>query len=248
MFTLVKKNPFCCGGLAPMLLFVALVLSAMVFSCRLEAQAAGQEVGLVTGVSGDVTYENESDQEEPANVQAFMKIRKGDRFKVHTGGMIQLVYFSNGRQETWKGHLTLVAGDGETKVRKNEADVQPEVKTLPTTVAQALGSSSMPLPRSVPTSGAVQIRGVNGKSSGASKAPAALSEKEKQDIAAAETASRGLREGRDPGDVTPELYLLSVLADYGQYAEMTKVIDAALQRQPGNAGLLQLKDWAASRK
>lgn len=157
MFTLVKKNPFCCGGLAPMLLFVALVLSAMVFSCRLEAQAAGQEVGLVTGVSGDVTYENESDQEEPANVQAFMKIRKGDRFKVHTGGMIQLVYFSNGRQETWKGHLTLVAGDGETKVRKNEADVQPEVKTLPTTVAQALGSSSMPLPRSVPTSGAVQI-------------------------------------------------------------------------------------------
>ena len=128
----------------------------------------------------------ESDQEEPANVQAFMKIRKGDRFKVHTGGMIQLVYFSNGRQETWKGHLTLVAGDGETRLRKSEGDVQPEVKTLPAAVAQALGSSSMPLPRSMP-----------------SKAPVASGEKGKQDISAAESVSRDLRDRKRPRGCYP---------------------------------------------
>ena len=58
MSTRVERNPFFCCGLVPMLLFVALMSSAMVLSGRLEAQAAGQEVGLVTGVSGDVTYEN----------------------------------------------------------------------------------------------------------------------------------------------------------------------------------------------
>ncbi len=236
-------------GSVRMLLFTALMIAAAIFAGRLDAQSAASEVGLVTRVSGEVTYLNESDQKQPAKVQAFMKVHKNDRFQVPADGLIQVVYFSDSRQETWKGRVTLAAGDGESRVQgKEDRTIQPEVKTLPTGVTRVIGGSAMPFPRSsVPTSGVVQIRGLNRRDGTPQKAPAQLTEKEQDEIKAAEATCESLRAGRDTGDITPELYLLAVLADYGRYPEMIKVIDSALKRQPENATLLNLKDWAGSR-
>ena len=43
-----------------------------------------------------------------------MKIRRDDRLKVDAAGTLQLLYFASGRQETWKGPVTLTVGDRES--------------------------------------------------------------------------------------------------------------------------------------
>ena len=68
-----------------------------------QAQTLPPDVGLVTQLSGDTTYWNEGYQKTPEKAQVFMKVRKGDHFKVSGGSVVQVVYFQNGRKETWKG-------------------------------------------------------------------------------------------------------------------------------------------------
>ena len=82
-----------------------------------EAQALPPDVGLITRLSGDVTYRNESYQKVPEKAQAFMRIRKGDQVKIPVEAMVQLIYFQSGRKETWKGPVVLVVEDVESRAK-----------------------------------------------------------------------------------------------------------------------------------
>jgi hypothetical protein len=178
-----------------------------------------------------------------------MKVRQGDQFKLPSGSLVQLVYFDNGRQETWTGPATFVAGPGESSSPEGEkAAAPPEIKVLPTKVSKKMAGQNLPLPRSsLRYSGVIQTMAPECKT--AAPTPICvkpLDVKGQQELKEARKVYQNLRRHAAAGDLTPEFYLLSVLADYGQYPQMLQLIDTMLAQKPGDPVLKDLKNWARS--
>jgi len=211
-----------------------------------EAQTLPPDVGLVTQLSGDVTYMNEGYQKTPEKAQPFVRIRQGDHFKVASGAMVQLVYFQNGRKETWKGPALFVVGEAQSRAEVEKGiQAQPEVTILPTEASQGMRRIPILLRRAgLSRSGTTQVRGV-GESFQKSKG---LSEEEQKEIAMAKKNYRNLRTQTKEDDITPELYLLGILGAYDQFEEMVKVIKDALKIHPDNEGLKKLEEWVQTQK
>ena len=224
-------------------------LATFVFLCtdfRREAQSLPPDVGLVTQLSGEATYWNEDYQKKPEKVQAFMKIRQGDYFKAGSGVIVQLVYFQNGRQETWRGPAAFRVGDVESRVEGEKGrQVQPEVVILPTAASQEMRRIPILLRRArLSRSGAMQVRGT-GESLQKAITP---TKQEQAEIERAKEIYQGMRKQNRADDIMPELNLLGILADYEQYEEMEKVIKEALKMEPGNEILKDLGDWVKAQR
>jgi len=117
---------------------------------------------------------------------------------------------------------------------------QPEVMFL--TVGASQGMNRLPalLRRAgLSRSGGMQIRGVGGSPSKVMRS----GEEERIQIASAKETYQNLRKQTRPDDITPELNLLGILADYNQFEEMEKVIQDALKIQPANEVLKELAEW-----
>ena len=213
---------------------------AMVFLTT-TAHASSPDVGLVTSLTGEVSFWNATDQKEPAQAQAFMKVRQGDHFKLSPGSQVQLLYCVSGRQETWTGPAIFSAGEQKGQTVDNKTTAQPEIKIVPSKVSKRIMEAPIPFPRdTIRYSGVIQT--MTPKCIPAVP-PATLSPEARLQISKAEAVYRDLQKEAEAGDLTPELYLLSVYADYGQYAKMERVIDAMREKQPGNATLKELKAW-----
>ena len=210
------------------------------------AQTLPPDVGLVTRLSGDVTYMNEGYQKTPEKAQPFVRIRQGDHFKLASGAMVQLVYFQSGRKETWKGPAVFVVGETQSRAQGEKGiQAQPEVTTLPTEASQGMRRIPILLRRAgLSRSGTTQVRGVGG---GPQKT-ITLSEEEKAEIKMAKEIYQSFRKQTKAEDITPELTLLGVLADYEQYEEMEKVIKDALKIQPESGVLKELLDWVRTQR
>lgn len=222
------------------------------------APAAAPDVGLVTGLSGEVTYWHPEEKQPPAQAQTFLKIRQGDHFKLPGGAQVQLTYFASGRQETWKGPVTLQVGDREGRAAGPGPPLSPpEVKILPAKVAKKMVGTPLMVGRSeAQTSGVSLVRGTQARSTGViqtmapkpapapSPPPRPLSDQDKQAVAEAEKIYQDLKKQAEAGDPTPEIYLLSVYADYGQYSKMEQVVDTLLAQRPQDPNLKKLKAWA----
>lgn len=231
----------------PYLAFICLcTLVVSVTAGVAKVQALPPDVGLVTRLSGTVTYRNEGHQETPAGAQSFMKIRRGDRFTLPPGAIIQVVYFLGGRQETWKGPVAFTIGDSESRPEPAKGPrAQPKVVILPAGTTQGVRRIPVLLRRAgVWRPGGGQIRGE------VEVAPTAfgITAEEKAEIATAKETYRSLRKQTDPRDITPELYLLGVLTDYEQHGEMEEVLNEALRRQPDNEILKKLKKWVLAQR
>jgi hypothetical protein len=204
------------------------------------------DVGLLTQVSGEVSFWNETDCQKPSRPQSFMKVRRGDHFKLPTGATIQVLYFGNGRQETWTGPVTFRCGDTESisTAKTSTGEVKPEVKLLPSRVSQRLMTAPLPLPRSsVRYSGTIQTMTPKYPPKPVPKMPEPPSAETKKKIEAAQETYRHLANQAKPDEVTPELYYLGVLAEYCQYREMQAVVDAMLAKRPGDPTIKDLKAW-----
>jgi hypothetical protein len=228
--------------------FVGALLLLLGSLASAAAQPPPSDVGLVTKLAGEVTYWNEAYQRTPANVEAFMKVRKGDHLKVPAGGLVQLVYFQSSQQETWKGPAILVVGDGRGQP-EGDTKAQPEVITLPPGAQQGIQRVPVLLRRAgLSRSGAMQVRGIQRPEPRASAAPPALTQEEQAEIAAARETYQGMKKRAVADDVTPEMYFLGVLTDYEQYEEMEQVVKEALKKQPGNELLKDLEKWVSAQK
>jgi len=228
-----------------------LVLLSLIMLLIEGSGAKGQilppDVGIVTQLSGEATYWNESYQRTPEKAEAFMKIRRGDYFKIPAGGGIQLVYFENGRQETWKGPASFMVGEVQSRVEKGrEVPGQPGVVMLSTEASQGMRRIPVLLRRARVSwsGGGVMVRGVPGVSA----KPVAPTKEEQAEIAMAKETYQKLREQAKPDDITPELTLLGVLADYEQYEEMEQVIKDAMKIHPDHQVLKELDGWVKTEK
>ncbi len=210
-----------------------------------SAQAPAADVGLITQLSGPVTYWNQEEQKEPVPAKAFMKIRQGDNFKLGEAGSLTLLYFSSGRQEIWKGPATVVAG-ATGSAAGDQKSAAPEVKLISTKATKQLAGTPLFLPRSsTGVSGGIQTMTPEGLAPAGT--PVLLSAEAQRQIKEAEGIYQGLSKTAAANDVTPELYLLSVLGKYGQYAEMDKLADIMLRKKPGDQDLKDLKAWVQSK-
>lgn len=226
--------------------FFCLAVFIALLTATVAAQTSLPDVGLITRLSGEATYWNKDENKKPAKVQAFMKVRRGDHLKLPAAASLTLLYFASGRQETWKGPATLMAGDTESAaVGDQKTSPQPEVKILPAKATKQMAGAPLPLtPASTSKSGVIQTMGP--KCAPAAKTAVPLSSEAQRKIKEAEKAYQDLKKSAAADDITPEFYFLGVLAEYKQYPEMAKMVDTMLQKRPGDMALKDLQAWVRS--
>ena len=211
--------------------FSAVLLAAAIMVGGAQAQSL--DVGLVNMLAGEVSYASEG--AAAAKAQSFMKVRQGDRFTVPAGGAVRVVYFQGGRQETWKGPASFKAG-----ARQGEGGTPTEVTVLPASVPQKIAQVPELIQiAKLGRSGGVAVRG-------AAKAPR-LSAEQQAEVKAAKDTYGKLRSQLGADDITPELYLYSVLQDYLLYDDMRPVVDEMSKRQPNSTEVQELAAWVKSR-
>lgn len=193
--------------------------------------AQGINVGLVQQVAGDVSYVSSSGTGTP---HAFMKMRQGDRFTMAAGAQVQVVYFQNGRQETWRGPASFKSG---TEHSESLAGTVYEVTNLPVAVPQRI--QRIPELIQMAKLGGMQVRGLMPKQQ--------ASLEQQAEVAAARASYTQLRQQLPQDDITPELYLFTVLQDYLLYGDMKTVVDEMLRKQPGNVEAQELAEWVRVR-
>lgn len=213
------------------------ILQTAVLGAALTANAAfgAADVGLVNQLIGDVTYASQG--AATAKAQAFMKLREGDRFTVPAGAQLRVVYFQGGRQETWKGPAAFKAGAQQGEASSGKAS---EVSTLPATVPMKIAQVPELIQiAKLGRSGGVAVRGTG--------TPPRLTAEQQAEVNSARSTYQKLRTQAPADDITPELYLYSVLQDYLLYDDMKPVVGEMVKRQPQSAEVRELAAWVKTR-
>jgi hypothetical protein len=192
------------------------------------APAFAADVGVVNHLAGLVTVTNGINT---AKAQAYMNIREGDTFEVPAGVVVKVAYFQGGRQETFAGPTSFTIGALQSIVRTGSS---PQVSVLPSGVPQKISQ----------TPDLVQIAKL---SSAATVQPSAreqrLTPQQQAEIRQARQVYQKLRADTPGDDITPELYLYSVLQDHLLYGEMRSLVFDMARRQPGNRDIGILADY-----
>jgi hypothetical protein len=196
--------------------------------------AHASDVGLVNHISGDVSYASAG---AAAKAKAYMKVREGDKFTVAAGAQLRIVYFQGGRQETFAGPATLTAGAQQSSV---QSGAQPQVSTLPSGVPQKIAQTPelIQIAR-LGRSGGVAVRGVNSERR--------LTPQQQAEVKQAKQTYEQLRKGAAADDITPELYLYSVLQDHLLYTDMQQVVAEMQKRQPANPDVAVMAEYVKVR-
>ncbi len=210
---------------------IAWVLGLLVSGTAL---AQGADVGLVNMVSGNVTYSPSAATAAKA-VQAFMKVRDGDRIDLAAGGEVRVVFFDASRQERWLGPASFRAGkSGSAPLTGKPASVTD----LPAAATQRL--ARVPDLVQFAKLGGFQVRG---KITPAQKATL----EQQAAVTEARATYEKMRKDAAPDDIAPELFLYSALYEYLLYDDMKTAVDEMLRKQPGNPDLNTLADWLRTR-
>jgi len=209
----------------------ALFIAALLLGNCGIGYAQGADAGLVNQVVGDVSYSSASGA---GKVQAYMKMRQGDRFTLAAGAQMKVIYFQNGRQETWRGPAGFRSGHENSEPLSGTVY---EVANLPVGVPQKI--QRIPELLQMAKLGGIQVRGTTPKQR--------ASLEQQAEVAAARTTYAQLRQQAPQDDITPELYLFTALQEYLLYDDMKSVADEMLRRQPGNTEAQQLAEWARAR-
>jgi hypothetical protein len=218
-------------------LMQVMLLAAMGAAGVVNGQAGADSsayVAVINQLAGDVIYEA-AGAAPVAKARAFMRARHGDRYFIPAGASLRILYLSNARQETWRGPATLrVVGVGSSEAISGRPF---EVATLPVAVSQKM--SHLPDMVQGARLGGVTVRGGGGGGRPPGSVPAEVLE--------AQAMYKVLRSQSRTDDVTPELYLLSVLQEFGYSDEMGPVADEIFRRQPNSPDARELALWAKSR-
>ena len=209
----------------------ALLLSLAFFAAGVSAQ----DVGLINHLAGDATYQSGSTR--GAKAAAYMKIREGDRFTLAPGAQLRVVYFEGSRQESFTGPARFVAGKDRSKV---ESGTAPQATTLPAGVSQRIAQTPELLAiAKLGRAGGVAVRsGIR---------PKPLTPEQEAEVKHARATYTQLRRGASDDDITPELFLYSVLDEHRLYQDMKVVVSEMQRRQPGNADVATMVEYVESK-
>ena len=202
-------------------------LAALFAAANAFAQA---DVGLITHLAGDVSY---SSGAAKAQAKAYMKVREGDRFTLPAGAQLRLVYFKGGRQESFAGPATFTAGADQSSVQSGS---QPQVSNLPAGVSQKISQTPELIQiAKLGRSGGVAVRGI-GKDQ-------RLTPQQQAEVRQARQTYDQLRKSAASDDITPELYLYSVLQDHLLYDDMKQVVAEMQKRKPADPDVAVMAEY-----
>jgi hypothetical protein len=208
---------------------VALAMAVSLATGPGAALAAG-DVGVVNHLAGYVTVTSGAGT---SKAQAYMNIHEGDLFEVPAGVALKVVYFRSGRQESFSGPTSFRIGARQSAVQKG---AQPVVSVLPSGVPQKISQAPE----------LVQIAKL-GRAAGlpvrAAPRDQRLTPQQQAEVRQARETYATLRAGTPDDDITPELYLYSVLQDNLLYGEMRPVVAEMARRQPGNGDVAVLAEY-----
>lgn len=175
-----------------------------------SGQAWADEVALVMSVRGKVMRLAEK---ATVPVEAFVKLKEGDKLSLERGSRLQLLYFDNGRHETWSG-----PGRLETTVIESRASglPAPEVKSVPMVMARQLAHT--PALDGQGRGGVTRLRSIGSLDA----------------LAKLEDTYNDLRSRAAPGDLGPEMYLLSGLFEMRELERVERVIGDLQQDRAHN--------------
>jgi hypothetical protein len=205
----------------------SLGVAVALFAGNALAQA---DVGLINHLAGDVSYTSAG---KKAQAKAYMKIRQGDQFALPSGAQLRVVYFQGGRQETYSGPASFTAGAQQSSV---QSGAQPQVSILPSGVSQKISQTPelIQIAR-LGRSGGVAVRGIS--------KDARLTPQQQAEVRQARQTYDQLRKSAATDDITPELYLYSVLQDHLMYDDMKQVVAEMQKRQPANPDVAAMADY-----
>jgi hypothetical protein len=198
------------------------------------ASALANDVGLINHLNGDAAYTSGG---STAKVKAFMKLREGDRVHVSPNAQLRVVYFQAGRQESYLGPASFTAGAQHSTV---QSGAQPQVSTLPAGVPQKIAQ----IPELIQIaklgrSGGVAVRGLGRDQR--------LTPQQQAEIRQARQTYEELRHAAAADDITPELYLYSVLQDHLLYNDMKVVVAEMERRYPGNPDVAVMAEYVKAK-
>ena len=203
---------------------IAELLKAFILAAAFTgfAHAQSADVALVNQLSGEVLFQSEGAAASPA--RAFMKVRLGDRFSVPAGGQIRVIYLQGGRQETWNGPASFRTGSEQSEPTSGQPAA---VTTLPASVPQRIAQvPELMRVAKLGRSGGVAVRGIG--------LPPRLNDAQKAQVTAARDTYASMRAQLPAEDITPELYLYSVLQEFSLYEDLKPVVEEMSKRQPSS--------------
>jgi hypothetical protein len=208
-----------------------LLVATVAFVLGPSVLAQDIDVGVVNHVVGRATYGDASREVVP-----FMKLREGDRITLAPGAQLRVAFFEGGRQESWVGPASFRAGKGGAEAISGKP---AEVGALPVGVPQRI--ARVPDLVRYAKLGGIQVRGGITPTQQASLDQQAV-------VAQARATYEQLRKEAAPDDITPELYLYSVLHEYLLYDDMKAVAEEMLRRQPASEEAKALAEWLRTRQ
>lgn len=194
---------------------------------------AAADVGLINQLQGDVAYQGTGTG--GAKAAPFMKVREGDKFTIPDGGVLRIVYFEGGRQETWKGPASFKAGP-----KAGEAvSGTPQVSQVPGGVPAKLSQTAEVIQiAKLGRAGGVTVRGVKPN----------LTPAQAAEVAQAKKTYESWKGTTAADDITPEMYLYTVLQDYMLYDDMKAVVQTMQGKQPNSQEVKELAAWVNSKQ
>jgi hypothetical protein len=191
---------------------------------------AQSDVGLINHLAGDVSYTSGG---STAKAKPFMKVRDGDRFSVPAGAQVRVVYFQGGRQESYTGPSAFTTGSQQSSI---QSGAQPQVTTLPSGVPQKIAQTpELVAIAKLGRSGGVAVRGTGRDQR--------LTPQQQAEVRQARQTYEQLRQTSTADDITPELYLYSVLQDHLLYNDMKTVVSEMQKRQPANPDVAVMAEY-----
>jgi hypothetical protein len=198
------------------------------------AVTAGDDVGLINHLTGDISYTSAG---TAAKARPFMKIRAGDKFSVPSGAQMRVVYFDGGRQESFSGPAGFTAGAKQSTVQSGS---QPQVVVLPSGVSQKIAQTPELIQiAKLGRSGGVAVRGTGTNQR--------LTPQQEAEVRQARQTYDQLRKSAAADDITPELYLYSVLQDHLMYSDMKQVVAEMQKRQPKSPDVAAMVEYVKVR-
>lgn len=198
-------------------------------------RAEVQDVGIVTFLNGKVTFTSHGST-GAKDLTNFSRVRTGDRITIPEGGALRVNYLTAGKQESWKGPSAFVVNaNGGEGLSGAKAVVTP----LPVLLSQPIGR----IPELLQSTrmGGQTVRSYSAKNG---SNPISKEEAERMFTAATENYNRMRKEFAD-SDITPELYLFSVMQDIGKFSELKPIAEEMLRRQPTDPEVQKLVVWAS---
>lgn len=191
---------------------------------------AAADVGLVNQLQGDVSYQGSS--AGGTRAAPFMKVREGDKFTIPEGGVLRIVYFEGGRQEMWKGPSSFKAGPKAGEAQSGT----PVVSQVPGGVPAKLSQTAEVIQiAKLGRAGGVTVRGVKPN----------LTPAQAAEVAQAKKTYESWKSTSPADDITPEMYLYTVLQDYMLHDDMKAVVQTMQAKQPNSQEVKELAAWVS---